>query len=140
MKSWFTSLHGAITVSILAVLAFLGYAMLSFFGYALFIYGFFIEQLIPETPGAFVITFFVLVLVGVWIWSLFSTVTGNHHWLIGAIICTALPIFFTLYDLLSDNPIPYGWPIKISIWFTFVTCLVSLVALARQLFLLNKAG
>ncbi len=133
MTGWFASLNGSVTLSI--------FALLSFIGYALFVYRYLIEQLMPGIPGAVVQTVFVLILVGAWIWSLFSAVNGGRRGLIVAIICTCLPALFTLYDLIFYSPIPYGWPLlQISVWTTFTLCLVAIAALAYQLSIHSTAG
>ena len=133
MIGWLTSINGSVILSF--------FAMLSFIGYALFVYRYIIEQLMPGIPGAIGQTLFVLLLIGIWNWTLFSALHGSRRWLIGALICTSLPALFTLYDLIFYSPIPYGWPLlQISVWTTFTLCLMAIVALVYQLFIMIKAG
>lgn len=133
MVAWFTSLTGTITLSVLA--------MLSFVAYALFVYRYLIEQLMPGIPGAVVQTAFVLLLLGAWIWSLFAAVGGNRSGLVVALICTCLPALLTLYDLILYSPIPNGWPLlQISVWSTFALSVIALAALAYQVRILGRVG
>ncbi len=133
MIAWFTSLTGTITLSVLA--------MLSFVAYALFVYRYLIEQLMPGIPGAVVQTAFVLLLLGAWIWSLFAAVGGNRSGLVVALICTCLPALLTLYDLILYSPIPNGWPLlQISVWSTFALSVIALAALAYQVRVLGRVG
>ncbi len=133
MIAWFTSLTGTITLSVLA--------MLSFVAYALFVYRYLIEQLMPGIPGAVVQTAFVLLLLGAWIWSLFAAVGGNRSGLVVALICTCLPALLTLYDLILYSPIPNGWPLlQISVWSTFALSVIALAALAYQVRILGRVG
>lgn len=133
MIGWLTSLNGAITFSIIA--------MLSFIGYSLLVYRYVIEQLMPGIPSAVWQTLFVLLLIGGWIWSLFSALSGKRGGLIVALICTSLPALFTLYDLVFQSPIPYGWPlVQISVWVTFVICLAAIAALTYQFIIHGTSG
>lgn len=133
MIAWFTSLTGTITLSVLA--------MLSFVAYALFVYRYLIEQLMPGIPGAVVQTAFVLLLLGAWIGSLFAAVGGNRSGLIVALICTCLPALLTLYDLILYSPIPNGWPLlQISVWSTFALSVIALAALADRVRVLGRVG
>ena len=133
MVGWLISLNGAVTIGVLA--------MLSFIGYSLLVYRYVIEQLMPGISSAVWQTVFVLLLLGGWIWSLFSTVSGNKAGLVVALICASLPALFSLYDLVFHTPIPYGWPlVQISVWTTFILCLVAVSSLAYQLIIHGKVG
>jgi hypothetical protein len=93
----------------------------------------------PGIPSAVWQTLFVLLLMGGWIWSLFSAVSGNKGGLIVALICTSLPALFSLYDLVFHSPIPYGWPlVQISVWATFILCLAAVSGLVYQLITYGK--
>lgn len=126
MIAWLTSLNGAVVASVIALVSFIGYALL--------VFRYVIDELMPGIPGAAIQTVFVLLLVGGWIWSLFSTASGSKGGLIGALICTSLPALFTLYDLLFYSPIRSGWPlVQISVWATFVISLPAIAMLAYRL-------
>lgn len=131
MIGWFSSLSGAVSLSIIA--------MLSFIGYSLLVFRYVIEEIMPGIPGAVLQTLFVLLLIGVWIWSLYSAVTGHKKGLIIALICSCLPALFSLYDLVFQSPIIFGWPlVQISVWTTFILCLASIAALVYQLSIHNS--
>ncbi len=126
MIGWLSSLNGAVTVSTIALVSFIGYALL--------VFRYVIDELMPGIPGASIQTIFVLLLAGGWIWSLFSTASGSRGGLIGALICTSLPALFTLYDLVFHSPIRSGWPlVQMSVWTTFIISLPAIAMLAYQL-------
>ncbi|NIM92954.1 MAG: hypothetical protein GTO18_04495 [Anaerolineales bacterium] len=126
MVAWVTSLKGALTLSTIA--------MLSFIGYALLVFRYVIDQLMPGIPGAILQTAFVLLLIGGWIWSLYSAILGSRGGLIVVLICTSLPALFTLYDLVFYSPVRFGWPlVQISVWTTFLLCIVAIATLVFQL-------
>jgi hypothetical protein len=90
----------------------------------------------PGIPGAILQTLFVLFLVGAWIFSLFSALNDNRRGIIGALICTSIPVIITLYDLILYSPSPYGWPLlQISIWVTFFVSLLATGTLTYQLYI-----
>jgi hypothetical protein len=133
MIGWVTSLNGAVVTSTLA--------MISFIGYALLVFRYVLDELMPGIPGAAIQTLFVLLLIGGWIWSLLSAASGSKGGLIGALICTSLPALFTLYDLVFQSPISFGWPlVQISVWVTLITCLAAIAKLAYQLSIHGAAG
>jgi hypothetical protein len=126
MINWFTSLRGAITLSSIAMLSFIGYVFLEAY--------FFLGQWISGIPAAAGMTFVVIAIVGGWIWGLLAAVGGSRGGLIAMLIFGSLPIIITLYDLILYSPIPYGWPLlQIAVWTTFVLCLIAAIAIALQL-------
>jgi hypothetical protein len=126
MFAWMTSLKGAMTLSVIALLAFVGYAFLES--------RYFLEQWIPGVTAAAIETVIVLAIVGGWLWGLFSAADGSRGALIAVLIFSALPGLMTLYDLILYAPIPYGWPLmQIMVWITFITSLVATIAVALQL-------
>lgn len=82
MKNWFISLNGAITLSLMALLSFLGRAFLDWR----------YEYAIQDPSGAWdtigVLTY--LALVGGWIWGLLTAVKGNRKGLISNLILILL--------------------------------------------------
>jgi hypothetical protein len=132
MVRWIGSLNGAVVTSTVA--------MVSFIGYALLVFRYVLDELMPGIPGAVIQTLFVLLLIGGWIWSLSSAASGSKAGLIGALICTSLPALFTLYDLVFQSPIPFGWPlVQIAVWVTLISCLAAIAALAYQLSIIRTA-
>jgi hypothetical protein len=126
MLTWITSLKGAMTLSTVALLAFIGYAFLES--------RYFLEAWIPGVTAAAIETVIVLAIVGGWLWGLLAAVDGSRGALIAVLIFGALPGLMTLYDLILYSPVPYGWPLmQIMVWITFVTSLVATVAVALQL-------
>jgi hypothetical protein len=126
MKTWFTSLNGAITLSVIALLSFIGYALLES--------RYFLEQWLPGRAAAAAETLFVLALVGGWLWALFAATGGSRGGLIAALVFSLLPTLFTLFDLVFYSPIPYGWPLlQIAVWIAFTSCMLAIVAIALRL-------
>jgi hypothetical protein len=126
LLSWFTSLKGAITLSVLA--------MLSFIAYVFLVSRYVLEQVTPGIVAAAVETVVVVVIVGGWTWGLLAGSGGNRAGLIAAFVFNLLPALFTLYDLIFQSPIPYGWPLlQIVVWIAFILCVVGSVAVGFQL-------
>ena len=126
MINWFTSLMGAITISSIAMLSFIGYIFLEAY--------FFLGQWISGVTAAAAMTFVVIVIVGGWMWGLLAAVGGSRGGLIAALAFGSLPVLITLYDLILYSPIPYGWPLlQIVVWTTFILCLIAVAAIAFQL-------
>ena len=103
MITWFTSLNGAITLSV--------FAMLSFIGYALLESRYFLEQWIPGITAAVLETLFVLVMVCLWTWALIAASDGRRGGLVAALVLSAISALIALFDLIRYSPIPYGWPL-----------------------------
>jgi hypothetical protein len=126
MYLWITSLKGTITLSVIALLAFVGYTFLES--------RYFLEQWIPGVTAAAVETVIVIAITGGWLWALFAAADGSRGALIAVLIFGALPGLMTLYDLIFYSPIPYGWPLmQIMVWTTFVTSVLGTVVVALQL-------
>ncbi len=123
---WFTSLTGAITVSVIA--------MLSFIAYTFLVSRYVLEHLTPGIVAAAVETLVVVVIVGGWTWGLLAGIGGSRTGLIAALIFSVLPALFTLYDLIFQSPIPYGWPLlQIVVWITFILCAIASAGIVIQL-------
>lgn len=126
MKKWFTSLKGAITLSVIA--------MLSFIAYAFLVSRYLLEQLTPGIAAAAIETLVVIAIVGGWMWGLLAASRNSRSGLIAALVFSLLPALFTLYDLIFYSPIPYGWPLlQIVVWTTFVSGVIAISAMAFQL-------
>ncbi len=126
MKTWFTSLNGAITLSAVAMLFFIAYAFL--------VSRYLLKQLTPGITAAGIETVVVMVIVGGWLWGLLAAAGGGRGGLFAVLVFNTLPVLFTLYDLLFYSPIPYGWPLlQIVVVGTFIVCVAAVAALAFQL-------
>jgi hypothetical protein len=126
MLSWFKSFNGAVTLSVIALVAFSGYAVL--------VFRYVIGELATGLNASAAATVVVMLLVGGWVWALIAASGGRRGGLIAVLVFCALAAFFTLYDLLLHSPVPYGWPlVQISIWVTFVTSVIAIVLIALQL-------
>jgi hypothetical protein len=131
MKTWFTSLNGAITLSVVAFIAMLGrsigdarYVLTEDFGSA----G-------PELVGFWILAYSAL--FAGWLWSLLAAARGSRGGLIALLAFNLLlPFGLGLSTLLFWCPSPCrtGWPVmEISNWITLVSGLVSAVAVSFQL-------
>ena len=117
---------GAITLSSIAMLSFIGYIFLEAY--------FFLGQWISGITAAAAMTLVVIAIVGGWMWGLLAAVGGSRGGLIAALVFGLLRVLITLYDLILYSPIPYGWPLlQIAVWTTFVLCLIAVIAIMLQL-------
>ena len=119
MKTWFTSLNGAITLSALALLSFIGYVFL--------MSRYFLEKWIPGDSAAAVETIIVLLIIGVWIRALFVATSGRRGGLIALFAFSAVTTLIALYDL----PHPGPW---LSLMMVVATCIFSVMAIAALTF------
>jgi hypothetical protein len=125
MKNWFMSLPGAITLTVISFLVFLGRAFIDFY-YVFEEFGLGVGMV----GGAVVI---YLALFGGWIWGLLSAVQGSRR---GWIAVFSFNLFFLLIiavgTLVSYCPSPCstGWPlgeifIRLSLIFGLFASLTS---------------
>ena len=75
MNIWYTSLNGAMVLSVIAMLSFIGYSLLEF--------RYFLESWIAGVKAATLEMLFVLVLVRCWQIALFAANDGNKAALLG---------------------------------------------------------
>ncbi len=126
MLIWFMSLNGAITLSVLAMLSFIGYAILES--------RYFLEQWIPGITAAVLETLFVLIVVGLWIWGLLAASGGSRGGLVAALALGAISALIALFDLIRYSPIPFGWPLlQISVWVMLVASAVSILSITLHM-------
>ncbi len=126
MNNWFVSLHGAMVLSSLAMLSFIGYTLLEF--------RYFLESWIPGVKAATLEMLFVLVLVGCWQIALFTAYGGKKSGMVGLMIIAVIPAVITLFDLIFYSPIPYGWPLlQIMVCVTLITSSAAIASTAFQL-------
>ena len=130
MKTWFTSLNGAITLTAIALLGFIGYIFL--------VSRYFLEKWIPGTGATAVETIGVLLIIGGWLRSLFAAREGKRGGLIAALAFSVLTALITLYDLI---PPPFPYPVfLITVAATFVFSVIAIAALVSQLQRSKAAG
>lgn len=110
------------------------FGLLTFVAYAILVSRYVLEELTPGIWPAVIETLVVLIIVGFWIWGLLSAFQGQRSGLYFLLICSLLPALFTLYDLVFQSPIQFGWPlVQIVVWMTFVTCSAATTAIILQL-------
>lgn len=130
MKKWFTSLNGTITLSILALLVFLGRTMLDWR------YEFPAFDPTGSMDTSMALTF--LVLVGIWLWGLVVTTRGNRRGLIAILaMVLLLDVVFALSTYFFLCPPwtgcvgwPNAWPWN---WSQLLLGLLSAFAIVYQL-------
>lgn len=126
MQKGFAMEKWAVVISILGLLTFVAYAFL--------VSRYLLEDLTPGIWAAVVETLIVLIIVGFWVWGLLLAAQGDRSGLYILLICSLLPTLFTLYDLIFQSPIPYGWPLlQIVVWVTFVACAAATTSVILQL-------
>ena len=122
MKTWFTSLNGAVTLSTLSLLAFIGYALMEM--------RYYLEKWIPGDNAAAVEMFVVLLIVGGWIRALFVATSGKRGGLIALLVFNVVFALIAPYDF---QFIPMPWPEQTMVIATFVFSLIAIAALVIQL-------
>lgn len=129
MKKWFTSFNGAITLTVISLLVFLGRAFIDFY----FVFGEFGLSLGMVTVAILV----YLALFGGWIWALLAAVKGSSR---GVAALFGFNLFFLLFiavgTLVSYCPSPCStaWPLgEITNWLSLVVGLLVAIALGFQL-------
>jgi hypothetical protein len=128
MKSWFTSLSGAVTFSALSLLSFIGYIFL--------MSRYFLEKWIPGDSAAAIETIGVLIIVGLWLRALFVAASDRRSGLVTLFAFSAFTTLVALYDL----PHPGPWPSMIIVVSTLVFSVLAIAALVLQLSQKKKAG
>jgi len=129
MKNWFTSPIGAVTVTVLTLLVFLGRTFIDFhYVYSEFDFGVGMVTLV---------NLIYLALFGGWIWSLLAAVRGSRR---GWAAAFGFSLFFLLViaagTLVSYCPSPCrtAWPVgEIFIWLSLIFGLLASAATAIQL-------
>ena len=129
MKNWFTSLRGAIALTLISLLVYLGRAFIDFY----YVFGEF-GLGVGMVAGSIVI---YLLLFGGWIWALLSAVQGSRRGLIAAF---GFNLFFLLFIALGTlvsycpSPCQTGWPLgEIAIWASLFTGLLAAICLGYQI-------
>lgn len=136
MKTWFTSLNGAITVSVIALLTELWRAFLDFqHQYSNFL----------DSTGAVLLgTLLYTAFFGGWAWALLRAMRGSRSALIAALIINVLFLLvIPVGDLVAycPPPCPELWPLyELANWINLLFGLLATVALALQLRQYRAAG
>ena len=130
MNKFFTSLNGAISLSVLALLAFLGRTMLDWrYEYPVFD---------PSGSMDTSMTLTFLVLVGIWLWGIVATVRGSRRGLIAILVMVLLldvvfalsTYFFLCQPWTGCIGWPNAWPWN---WTQLFLGLLSAVTIVYQL-------
>ena len=122
MKTSFTSLSGTITLSALALLSFIGYALMEM--------RYFLEKWIPGDNAAALETLIVLLIVGGWIRALFVAEAGQRG---GLISLVAFGVFTALIAPFDVRYFPLPWPEQTMVITTFILSVIAIAALVYQL-------
>lgn len=137
MKNWFTSLSGAITLSLIAFLTFLGRAFLD--------WRYESPNLDPagnwDTPVALI----YMALAGGWLWSLLAAVRGSRWGLYGSLVAVVLlDVAFALGTYFFFCPVwtacgawPNLWPWNLA---NLISGTIAAAALAFQLRQNSRSG
>jgi hypothetical protein len=129
MKTWFTSLNGAIALSVIALLTFMGGTFLD--------YQFVFDEYFPGPGQAGMTTLINMALFGGWIWALLAASRGARGGLIATLIFTLLFFLGIAVGTLvayCPSPCSTAWPvIEIANWAKLITGLMAAVAVGLQL-------
>ena len=129
MKSWFTSLNGAIALSVIALLTELWRAFVDFqYEYA---------QVVTSTAALFLVALLYTALFAGWAWALLRAMRGNRSALLAALIINLLFLLaIPVGTLVAYCPSPCRelWPLmELANWINVLFGLLATVALALQL-------
>jgi len=130
MRSWFTSLSGAITLSTIALLTFLGRGFMDWR----------YEYPLQDPSGAFDIpgALIYMALAGIWIWGLLASARGSRRGFVALLILAlvlnvalALATYFFFCPPWSSCE---GWPnVWLWNWLNLISGLLAVAAAAFQL-------
>jgi len=124
MKTWFTSLNGALTLSALSLLAFIGYTLMEM--------RYFLEKWIPGDGAAMVETIVVLLLVGGWLRALFVAADGRRGGWTALLALSGFAVMVALYDFQYVFSTPMPWPEQTMIFVMLALALLAIAALWVQ--------
>ncbi len=130
MKSWFSSLDGAIALSVIALLTELWRAFMDFqHEYARFLNG---------TGAVLLGTLIYTALFGGWAWALLGAARGSRRALIAALVINSLVLLvLPVGSLIAFCPSPCGelWPLfELANWTNLLFGLLAAVALVLEFF------
>ena len=125
MKTWFTSLSGAITLSALALLSFIGYTLMEM--------RYFLGKWIPGDGAAAVETIVILLIVGGWLRALFVATNGRRGGLVALLALSVFNVMIGLYDLQFVLNTPMPWPEQLTVIVMLIVGVVAAAALVLHL-------
>lgn len=133
MFAWFTSLNGALTLSIVAFLTLL--ARITFLD-AMFVPEF--RMMLPEDRPASIMLMMLwyMVFAGGWLWSLLAAARGRRTgFIVSLIYCLFIALGGGLVTLLALCPAGCAvWPVgNLIVWANLISGLAASIALAIQL-------
>ena len=120
MKTWFTSLNGAVVLSALSLLSFIGDTLMEM--------RYFLEKWIPGDGAAMMETVAILLIVGGWLRALFVAASGRRGGLVALLAFSAFTLLIFLYDLqYLPNPL-LPWPERLMVIVMFIVGVIAVVA------------
>ena len=125
MKTWFTSLNGAVTLSALSLLSFIGYTLMEM--------RYFLGKWIPGDNAAMIETIVILLIVGGWLRALFVTAGGKRGGLIALLAFSGFATLIALYDMQYVFSGPMPWPELTMIFVMLSLAVLAMAVLASQL-------
>jgi len=120
MKTWFTSCNGALTLSALSLLSFIGYVFL--------MSRYFLADSIPGDGAAMAATLGLMLLIGGWLWALSAAKDGRGRGWRAALALSGFTLLIALYDL----PHPGPWPSLVTISAMLVFSILAMGAAVFQ--------
>lgn len=103
MKNCFTSFKGAVLLSAVAMLVFLGYALIEML--------YFLGEWISSDGATMVIALIVLLIIGGWLRALFVAVGGRQAGLIALLVFSSFIVVIALYDMQFVLFSQTSWPV-----------------------------
>lgn len=113
----------AITLSSLALVAFVGYALMEF--------RFFLENWIPGPTAAMLEALVVLLIVGGWVRALLVASSGSSGGLTTLLALSVVSALIGLYDMQYVLNAPTPWPEQIMVVFMLLVSIAATVAVLR---------
>lgn len=132
MKTWFASLNGAIALSALSLLSFVGYVLMEM--------RYFLEKWIPGDNAAMIETIVILLIVGGWLRALFVAAGGRRGGLIALLALSGFATLIALYDMQYVFSTPMPWPEQTMIFVMLGLAVLAIAALASSLRRSKAAG
>jgi TRAP-type C4-dicarboxylate transport system permease small subunit len=124
MKTRFTSLNGAITLSALSLLAFVGYTLMEM--------RYFLEQWIPGDSAAMAETIVILLIVGGWLRALLVAASGRRGGWMALLAFSGFAILVALYDMQYVFSPSMSWPEQTMVFVMLGLALLAIAALGAQ--------
>ncbi len=120
MRTWFVSLEGALTISALTMLAFVGYTLLEM--------RYFLEKWIPGDGAAAVETIAVVLVVGGWLAALFAARDGKRGGWKVLLALGGFAILVGIYDMQYALAPAMPWPERLGVFVLLIAGVCATVA------------